>query len=498
MRIDDLLERATPTATEPPSSESIVATIQTRRRRRQASMAAVVSCLVVAAGFGLLRSADGGRVDAAVDAPSTTTNQDNATSSPTTTMSSTSSTAPALSPSESRTFLAPPPEQQIRFLQDNDLVRSAAQNDGLSNIFTVSRDSVADGAVQVYYLDYIGIEITDGPEEFNEAFADVNVEGSTVRVGSDPQGRSVKAFREWEAGVIAVVGFGLTNDEALAVTLAAEVQSGVLIVDQARIPDGFVLEEPFPLTPSDYSSSLSWTVAEDVQAVLFAGPGLLAQAALESTPASDRTAVIVRGTPGVFAAAVRGQDDATLMWAEDGYRYSLTAAAGEVGVDASALLEIAESLEHIGQAEMLERLGPDYMPNQAETIAGWLDDNPLPAGWDPTPLIHSIPGWQQQVASFTHQYMSCAWGAEWLDAAQAGDTERQGAAFEVLADRPNWSAVVAEDEAVQQQLSPEARDEHSGFWLLQFAEETERLAAASTADEISQIGGEISCGFSKP
>lgn len=498
MRIDELLERATPTTTEPPSSESIVTTIQARQRRRQASMTAVASCLVVAAGFGLLRSADDGRVDAVVDAPSTTTNQDNATSSPPTTLLNTSSTAPALSPSESRTFLAPPSEQQIRFLQDNDLVRSEAQNDGLSNIFTVSRNSVADGAVQVYYLDYIGIEITNGPEEFNETFADVEVDGSTVRVGSDSQGRSVKAFRQWEAGVIAVVGFGLTNDEALEVALAAEVQSGVLIVDEGRIPDGLVLEGPSPLTPSDYSSSLSWTVAEDVQAVLFAGPGLLAQAALESTPASDRTAVMVRGTPGVFAAAVRGQDDATLMWAEGGYRYSLIAAAGEVSVDASTLVEIAESLEPIGQAELLARLGPDYMPNQAETIAGWLDDNPLPPGWDPTALIHSIPGWQQQVASSTHQYMSCAWGAEWLDAAQTGDTERRDAAFEVLADRPNWSAVVAEDEAVQQQLSPEAREEHSGFWLLMFADDTERLAAASTTDEISRIGGEISCGFSKP
>lgn len=494
MKIDELLEKATPPSAKPPTSESIRNVIAGKRRRRQGAITAAASGLMIVAGLSLVNRTNDGQVDAILDLPATTAQQDTTTFAPVTSQGTTTSTAVPLTPSQARTFLAPPEQQQLRFLQDNQLAWSVAQNDGLSNTFMVSRESVADGTVEVYYLDYIGIEITNGPEEFTEGFTDVEVDGSTVRVGSDPQRDSVKAFREWEPGVIVVVGWGLTNDEALAIALAADVQNGVLTIDADQIPADLVLEAAAVPTSSDYSSSLTWALTEDSEATLSATPGSVAQAALESSWLTERTAVSVRDTEGVFASAVADQDDPRLMWSEDGYRYSLTSS----NQDVSALIEIAEALEPIDQPEMVSRLGPDYPSNQAATIARWLEDNPLPPSWDPAALIHSIPGWPQQVASFTQQYISCAWGVEWLEAAQSGDPRRQTAAFDVLADRLNWSVVQAEIEAAQQQLSPDAAEEYESFWPLVFAEQAESLASATTSAEIERIGGEISCAFSKP
>ncbi|MEZ5229196.1 MAG: hypothetical protein R2710_21770 [Acidimicrobiales bacterium] len=138
-----------------------------------------------------------------------------------------------------------------------------------------------------------------------------------------------------------------------------------------------------------------------------------------------------------------------MVWAEDGYWFSLAMERVGADVELGDLTSVAESLERIVQPDLVKRLGDPFMFDQAGTVERWLDNNALAPGWDPQPLIDAVPGGEFTVAFFTRQFVACTWGAEWLDAARAGDDARRQRAIDALSSGARWSVVQAEARAYE-------------------------------------------------
>ncbi|MEZ5229195.1 MAG: hypothetical protein R2710_21765 [Acidimicrobiales bacterium] len=183
MQIDELLDRVTPTVSETPTANALRAHIDRSERRRRAApvaMVAVMAVAVASAGW-LLGTSDG---DQAIETSVPTT-----ALAPTTAPIADSPTTVAESASlaTDRWFLVPPDTIDLATVSDQHLVWSNAQGEDWGPTTAVMKQPVANGAVTVYFLDYVGVEITDGPEEFTEVFREVDVDGDAVRIGSDPE-----------------------------------------------------------------------------------------------------------------------------------------------------------------------------------------------------------------------------------------------------------------------------------------------------------------------
>ena len=440
--IEQILDVATPATVQPPRLAEIHATIHRRSTKRKAlAWTSAVGLILGVSVLAIGVVGKGQAIETVGDGLSNTTELENM--APSTGVAATIPTSMELvqsTPSEDRWFLVPPPSEKIQHLQDNQLVWSRAQSgDNQIMVTTDSSNPAEAGLAIVYYLEGIGVSIADGPEELSETFQQLEVDGRTARVGSDTAKGSAKAFIEAEGGIFAVVGHGITEEQALDLALAAALVDGRADLG-GRVPTGFSIVPEPTAVDTDYSATLQWG-AEDPRVTLLAHPGLLETVALDlrhSGPAAPAESILVRGEVAVFVPVYLGQEPAILAWEENGYVFSLSAGSDQDAIQLEELAKIAESLVRTSQPDLIERLGDSFMERQVEGAEAWLASSPLPDGWNPLPLIYGVPQSEVDSASFVYQYLDCAWVAEWATAIETGDVAGRVEAETMLADRPNW------------------------------------------------------------
>ncbi len=506
MKLDDLLEMATPPPSPTPTKASIEAVVNARRdRRRRGGIALAGVGLVVGISTIAMTGNNGGQLLETTVADSTPIDQAPADSAPDSAAefdgaepndaAEPKDAGQSSLPSEIRWFLVPPPEVELRFIDDGGYLWSKAQGnfDERDVVVTTNlQDQSIGGEAWVYYLDDVGVEITDGPEEFTETFREEVIDGRTVRVGSDPLTDSVKVFAEWEPGLVAFVGYNMTEDQALAVVLAAGVEDGAIFLGEQRLPDGVAVAVPPAPRATDHTTNLGWGDEAD-QVRLATRPGTLASAKMFAGEGRGPIPVDVRGGAGLFYQSATNQVAATLAWEEDGYQFILELGDEDEDRSADELVTIAESLVRVDQPTLIDRFDDEFMRGQVAIVQGWFDATPLPPGWEQFEfdLVHSVPDGSYTTAKNIHQFLNCAWWAEWLDAGERGDATRQQAAFDVLASRSDWPIVQAEiaaAAAIPGITDPEADLQR---W---FESDLELLTQITSADQADPYG-DRGCSF---
>lgn len=397
-------------------------------------------------------------------------------------------------PSETRWFLAPA-EAELRSIDGRGGQWSAAQGEAPHRSLVVTTDlddQVASGAAWIYYLDDVGIEMTEGPEEFTEAFRDVEIDGRIVRVGSDPDRGTVKAFVAWDPGVVVLGGHGITEADAIASVLSAQVAGKEIELDDTLSDTLRIVEHPAP-SATDHTTYIGWDTSAG-EASLSMTPGTLARATLRIGSAAADEPTEVRGAPALFFPDIANQSPATLAWVEDGYEIALSIGSDGEGRGLDELLALAETLDRVTQPELVEQFGDEFMARQSTAVAGWLEDRPLPPGWDSDNLIHGVPGGEFETAAHIRRFLSCTWTAEWIDAFERGDDERRTTAYTALSRQGEWA--VSSDEIVAYQAIVGEDDTFASRQEVGFAAHLTNLNAVTngTADTSSVDD----CGFQIP
>lgn len=398
--------------------------------------------------------------------------------------------------SQTRWFLAPA-DAQIEFIDGRNWLWSNAQevfNERNVVVTTDRANQAGAGLAWVYYLDGITIDLTNGPEEFSETFRDVGIDGRMVRVGSDADIGTVRAFVQAASGIIALSGSGITEADAIDAVTATEVIDGTIVLDDADLTSLSIVEHP-AAAPTDHATSLGWNTPQG-EARLVLSPGTLSSAQLNSGSQFQGQPTTVRGLPAAFFADIPNQNPATLVWAEDGYQVALSIGSDGEGHQLDDLSAVADGLMRVQQPELVERFQDEFMNGQPATIAAWLDDATLPPGWDPAPFVHGVPSGEYDTANFLRQFLSCAWGAEWLDAFEAGDDQRRQNAYDALRRRSQWDLVAAEHAAFAELVDTE--DDHAAQLAASFDADLHALDALVANPRENPASNNLFCGFRTP
>lgn len=515
--IDDLLNTANPAEAIPPSTEQLRGIIGRRRaRRRQAIVTgtAVVVALLVVGVAGLVGSGNGfvdeqqidavgekgldeglrPDADGASDDDPSDTDADEAVAVETaesTDGSESGGQESETSPSATRWFLVPPGPTELRFISDQHLDLDTVQPGGRLGLITLTTDvsdPVTAGLAVVYHLEDTGLSVFRG--------RNVTVDGRVVRVESDPADDSVSAFVESGPGIFAVIGSSLAEEQAIALALAAELVDGQTDLSD-RVPPGLRVVQPPDPQATDHSSNIVWG-PENSRIELWMRPAPIEEEVLNRRYAGAPESVAVRATDGVYVPFSPGQDPAMLLWEEDGYTFTLTTTDDRIPVESEVLVETANALVRLDQPALVERFDSPFMRRQAATAQSWLEATPLPAGFDPTPLIHGIPQSELQLSSHIDWFLECAWFAEWEASILTDDGPRRAAAETVLADRPAWPVTVVHLGIVDGINRSNDRLERTPTHAKYIAEQQRLMTTIVTLDQLAELMTQYGCAFEVP
>lgn len=490
--IDEVLESATPREVSPPTVDQLRSVLHQRARRRSLVLAGAFFALGLV-GLGLVAGfRSGQRIESVADEPMV--GDDRSAPAPTSTTSEPSAeqTTTTVQPARMiRWFLVPPEPTEISRISSRPDIWDQAQGQDDEAVF-VTTDPLqpADaGLARVHHVDGIGIFRIGSPDW---DYYETTIGGRQLRIGNDPNSDQVSAFVASDNGSFALAGVGLNDDQVAELVLAADLMNGVTRIDE--LPEDFTEVSPPTPQPTDHRTTFSWT-EDGAELNLRIIPRSLEEQVLYLR-FSDAETTQVRGTLGVYTPTSPGMNPASLLWAQDGYTLILSESDDRATGDLDTLVDLAESLKQVDQPELIERLADPFMARQASTVMDWLEATPPPEGWDLSTLVNAVPQDELTIASFTRQFVECAWTAEWADAIRSNDQARRSQAETTLASQATWPAFQAEMDALRR------IDERASESVDQEAENVsvmaDRRAAIQDLQQLAAFEQEYGCGFVKP
>ena len=491
--IEEILDVATPSQVMPPNVDDLRRTERRRSRRRRALVAVTGGCLALAVTLVAWTSfGTGQHVESVDQAPVYEREQ----GTPRTTGVPDSlggQEPPTTEPIwASRWFLVPNEPTEIDYISGQSVAWEDAQSSAIVGpLLTDNPDDPATaGLAWIYHLEDVSIFGIGSPEW---DYYETTVSGRQVRVGNEPGSDRINAFVASATGSFVLVGVGLTDNQATDLVLRAGLVAGATSL-AGPLPVGFTeVAQPTP-DPAEHRTEIGWQQDGLELRLSISRSSLEEQTVLRRS--REATLVEVRATSAVYTGTEPGIYPANLIWTEGGYAFVLSTMDDQEPGDLDTLLSVAESLQRIDQAGLIERLDDPFMPNQSTLIAEWITATPPPPGWDTTSLINGVPQGELMAASLVRQYLECSWITEWATAVRANDVVTRAEAEAVLAEQLSWPVFEAEIDA-QSQI-----DEQSAGHQVQLADSinsrTEQMAATRTPEDLTEFERNYGCGFVKP
>lgn len=241
-------------------------------------------------------------------------------------------------------------------------------------------------------------------------------------------------IRESESETLTIRGDALTLDQLLAFVDAA-VMIGDEISFPQGLPDGFVALAPSS-RPDDHLTGFHWSESENTFELAM-WPAALERIRIVSEDVV--TPIEIRGSAGLLQST---DSPLWIAWFEDGYTFQLTA---EPGMAVEDLIRSANGLERVSEQELAAFFNDPFVQDQRSIVAGWLDETPLPIGFDRARLVNYLPRSEFMMTAMVQNSVRCGWYDDMLDALLEGDRERYERGVAAIGSQTGWPSAVLRD-----------------------------------------------------
>jgi len=251
------------------------------------------------------------------------------------------------------------------------------------------------------------------------------------------------------------IGQGAEPSDLAADPSTAAVTAATLADLAPGVFPNVLLSAPnWSVTYIDYDEGTSAEVNEDyaVSTILWSDGSAEAELRMNSGWHTDFEALVadrlgsghrladepIWGTTATMVA----QDDTSsyvAIWVSNAVEYEFLIH----GTDEATFRALLSSLVQVPEEEWIATLPDDgrIVTDRSEAISAYLEDVPLPPGFEAGSLAEGpIEHWYQ-VAAETIAAVTCSWVEQWVDTKESGDTQAEQTAVDAMATSHDWKVL---------------------------------------------------------